>query len=431
MTNFSGYLHIAIIFFVVEISVIVLTYRRNPRFAIIAILVSMYFKGQYFWIGRAIYAWQFAAVVGIGYMFLIQWRASGTGVERTLSTVRNVLVLYFLFTIFISVPLWLFFSFEELGEIGTSVSLNRVGTQVVFLLFSLGISVFGMLGAYYISALEFLRVLVIIATVAAYGAILQVFVATYFFINIFPILGPDNTLRSAYILDTTFRATSVVGEPKHLGILMATGLVCMFLARLFRARLFRHFGIHAAMAMGVALLLSLSTSGFVLTLAGLGALASVYITRLRTIDLIGIGFVALLLATQIALDDEGFVSLVLSQLSRAYIEVQDESVRLALLDNPLLLVTGTGLGNVHLFAVEFLPDSFPLFRDYGYKANSGLFYVLGDSGIVGLILLAAVPIATFLGYWRLRSYLNAEQEFEGAIVVALLLIAFVLSLIHI
>jgi hypothetical protein len=111
------------------------------------------------------------------------------------------------------------------------------------------------------------------------------------------------------------------------------------------------------------------------------------------------------------------------QLSKTELEVQDESVIRALIENPGLFLTGTGLGNIHLFAVDYLPVNFPLFRDQGYKANSGLFFVVGDSGLIGLLILVAAPFFGLQAYGRDRWRFCAEHRKEASVALALIFVS--------
>lgn len=65
-------------------------------------------------------------------------------------------------------------------------------------------------------------------------------------------------------MELAFRASSFAGEQKHLGLLMAMGLIYRFLARLLLIPLGGRLAIHKPLAMFVALLLSLLTTGYAL-----------------------------------------------------------------------------------------------------------------------------------------------------------------------
>jgi len=283
--------------------------------------------------------------------------------------------------------------------------------------------VIGMRAGRYLNTIDLLRTIILIAVVAAYGAILQSLILHFVGINIFPIIGSDDTVRSAFILDRTFRANSFVGEPKHLGLLMSIGLISFFLTRLFRIRTGGLFNIHKPLVMIVALLLSLSTTGIFITAGGIGVLAVIFFRWLRSTDLAAVGLLAVILTGQVIGSGGDYATSLERQLSKTEFEVQDESVKQALLASPGLLFTGTGLGNIHLIAVDYLPANFPLFRDQGYKANSGLYFVMGDSGLVGLLLLLSGPLFCMQSYARMSPYLPPNQRKEALSALALIVVS--------
>lgn len=173
--------------------------------------------------------------------------------------------------------------------------------------------------------------------------------------------------------------------------------------------------------MVVALFLSLSTTGMALTVGGIVALAVIYFRRLRLMDVVVVGLLAVVVMTQLIGTGANFSTSLELQINRTGFEIQDESVMLGLMANPGLMLTGTGLGNIHLFAVDHLPPYFPLFRDHGYKANSGLWFVMGDSGLIGLLLLITGPVFAVFGANRMRRHLSIEQRIEAFSSVAIVL----------
>lgn len=420
--DFTGYKYVATFMVLAEIAVIFLTYRKNPKLAIYATLVSIVLKGQYLWVGRAIFAWQFSALLGIA--FLVSWQAgSSFKAGRALGFFRMSMLLYYIYTVSVSVPLWLVFSAEGLGTDATGVSLSRVLTQLLYFGLVIGLYGFGARAGKHLTTFNLLKALIIIAAVAAYFALFQVLVVRLTGLNIFPIIGSDNTIRSAYIMDTTFRATSFTGEPKHLGLLMSVGLISFFLARLFRIPIGGRFVFLIPLVMATALLMSLSTTGMAIAAAGIGLSGTIFFRRLRKTDLAVIAILVTVLITQVIGSEGDFSGSLEKQILKLDFEVQDESVRLGLMNNPSLFFGGTGLGNIHLIAVDYLPENFPLFRDHGYKANSGLFFVMGDSGLIGLLFLICGPLFAVQAYAQNRSKLTDIQRKEALTALALLLVS--------
>lgn len=427
---FGGYTYVATFMVLGEIAVIFWAYKRKPVWAVYAILLSIFLKGQYLWIGRPIYAWQLAALLGVVFLITERSRSAILQPGAAIAWYRLSLQLFFVYSFFISIPLWLLFSAEGLGNVGTQVSASRALSQTVYYSFLIGIFGIGLWVGRFLTAVNLLRTVVLIATIVAYGAIVQFLLVRFVGINIFPIIGSDGATRSAYIMQLVFRASSFAGEPKHLGILMSVGLIYCFLARLFRIPIGRRVAIHKPLAMGTALLLSLSTTGFAITAAGIGVSAIIFFQRLRSLDIALAGIAFSVLVTQVIGAGGDYATSLLTQLNRMEIEVQDQSVVQGLLHQPLLLLTGTGMGNIHLFAVEFLPPEFPLFRDEGYKANSGVWFIIGDSGLIGLFLLLIGPFFGVQGYLQMRKYLSPEQRREAMMILAIVLLTTVSFLLR-
>jgi hypothetical protein len=423
--DFAGYAYLAILMVLAEVAVIVLAYKRRPVWAFYAILLSIFLKGQYLWLGRPIYAWQVAAIFGLVFLIIGRPKINMLRYDKALAVYGFSIQIFFIYTYLVSVPLWFIFSAEGLGDVGTKVSTSRVITQTVYLGFLVGLFGVGLWAGRFLTAVNFLRAVILIATIVAYGAIVQFLLVRFLGINIFPIIGSDGTIRSAYIMQLVFRASSFAGEPKHLGLLMSMGLIYCFLARLLRIPSGGRFAFHKPLAMTIALLLSLSTTGFAITAIGIVAAAVIFFRRIRGLDLALAGIAFAIIFTQVIGAGGDFATSLLSQLNRMEIEVQDQSIVQGLLNEPLLLVTGTGLGNIHLFAVDYLPPDFPLFRDQGYKANSGLWFVIGDSGLIGLFFLLMGPLFGVQSYLHMRRNLTQENRRDALTAVAMVLVTLV------
>lgn len=422
--DFAGYTYIASLLVFAEIAIVLLFYRRNPKLAFYAILTSIALKGQYLWLGRPIYAWQVAALLGLVFMFGKSSAATALRPGRTLSAVNLSFQLYCLYSLAVSIPMWALFSAEGLGTSTTAVSSTRIVTQLVYFSFIVGLYGFGRYAGRYATTFDLLRALVIVATVVGAFALVQVFVYSRTGLNLFPIIASDDSIRSAYINNLTFRATSFAGEPKHLGILMSVGLTSFFLARLFRVRVAGRLALLMPLVMIGAVLLSLSTTGVALSFAGIAISSLLFFRRFRFIDVAVISVVLVAVVGWYFNADSTFQAALEQQLTKESLEAQDESVRLALRANPEFILTGTGLGNIHLIAVDYLPANFPLFRDVGYKSNSGFLFVLADTGLIGLSFLAAMLAFGLQGYLKERTLYSGDARREAAVSLALLFLTF-------
>ncbi|MEZ5720469.1 MAG: hypothetical protein R3D59_01485 [Paracoccaceae bacterium] len=137
--DFAGYKYIATLLVFAEIAIVLLYYRRDPKLAFYAILVSIALKGQYLWVGRPVYAWQIAGLLGLVFMFGKSSVATSLRPGRTLSAVNVSFQLYCIYALAVSVPMWILFSAEGLGTDTTAVSSTRIVTQVVYFSFIVGL----------------------------------------------------------------------------------------------------------------------------------------------------------------------------------------------------------------------------------------------------------------------------------------------------
>ena len=320
--------------------------------------------------------------------------------------------------------MWFVYSVEGKGTDATAVSASRIFTQIFYFILLLGLYEFGKNAGREITTINLLKSLIIIAVVVGFFAVFQVVVVTFTGVNLFPIIGSDDSLRSAYILDKSFRATSFAGEPKHLGMIMSIGLTMFFLARVLSIYMGKFFKFYIPLVMIAALLLSLSATGIFLTIVGILIIGIVFFSKIPKLKIVV--SILCIIAFQLAANvDLEFLSSLDSQVSKNGLEVQDQSVSSALFDNPIFLFAGTGLGNIHLLAVNYLPPDFPLFKDHGYKANSGFFFVVGDSGLIGMILLVLAVFCIFEVFLKLRGRLDLENSKESVVAISLLLISLI------
>lgn len=419
----TGYVYVVHAAVVLGIAAILFFFRRNPVVALYVIAASLLFKGQYIWVGNPLFPWQFAGLIGLVYFLRRDNGMTHLRHGPSLGRFYSGHLLFFFYTFLISGVMWVFLSMDDFLHTSEPLTISRVFTQSLYTCLLFGLFIAGIHLGRHLSAGQVLRAIVTISSITAFFAIVQVVVFKLSGINIFPIIGSDDLMRSAYLLDTTFRATSFTGEPKHLGVVMAFGLTCLFLLHLFRM-LKGNAWILQAPLMVLGLVLSLSATGFYLLLLGIVLASTIFFRRLRVATVTLLLLAAASAGLQNLMFDDVFIEAVEQQASKLSFEVQDQSVWLALLDNPFIALAGSGLGNIHFYAVDYLPPEFPLFRDAPYKANSGLFFVIGDSGIIGLLLLAASALMPALHYRRSSPTVSLDQRRELGVSLALYFTAF-------
>lgn len=244
---------------------------------------------------------------------------------------------------------------------------------------------------------------------------LQFFIVRFSGINPFPIKGSNGISHSGYIANKIFRINSVAGEPKHMAIAMVIGITIILLCRIYKIKLFR-YSLPLFLLLMFNLFYTFSTTGYVLLIV---SLFTIYIIEgMLNFKIILISCFGLLLLIFTASNISGLEKDTFNkQIDRANFEIQDESIKNYFIDNPLHAITGTGLGNIHHYSMKYIPDSFPLFKDTPYKANSGLIYVISDYGLIGGLILV------LLFYKILRKNIKILKSYRGGIRSQLILVA--------
>lgn len=397
--DFLIYQNIVQLLVAMQIVIVLIFFKRNVPLVTYVVLFSIMVVSQSLSLGREIYAWQIAAMLWL-FNYLGAGRSDIADLRpcKAVSYINTYVVFYFLYTLLAAIIFWVFFATLDSGD-GIEASVSRIFTQMVYFIFIIGIYGMGMRSSRYLTSYQLSSFLILVAVAAAYLGLLQLLVYKIAGFNIFPILLGGSAREFSYIRDLTFRVTSFAGEPKHLGLLLALGITFYFVGYYYHLHLNKRFSRLSLAVMIIALILSISTTGIVLTAVGISLSTLMMYRRMHLRQYILIVSAVVTVSIFYLYQNEDFLSATELQLSKNDVEAQDASVRDALLNNPEFMVTGTGLGNIHIIAVDYLPSDFTLFREGGYKGNTGFFYVLGDTGLIGFGLLLGVAII----YLRLYS----------------------------
>jgi len=230
---------------------------------------------------------------------------------------------------------------------------------------------------------------------------LQVLVYYLYKINIFPIFregltgGDKQSVAIPMFGRIIYRMHSLGGEPKDLAVTLAAAIILLIIFRIIipqRGRL-KDFLIGFFL---LTLTMTLSTSGFYILVAGL-ILASItlfFVVKQRikfffrpiciSLIILSLFFGFVLIREGLSLGFFKKVFLVRT-VKRFPIEVFDAATLKFLFAHPLYGVFGVGMGNVHLYAVNYL---WPTWE--GYRAvfipNSGYLEIISEVGVVGFVL---------------------------------------------
>lgn len=229
--------------------------------------------------------------------------------------------------------------------------------------------------------------------------------------------------------ETRHRMNSLAGEPKHLGIALIIGIVIILLHRLNGKKIVKYDFIFLIIFL-ICLVMTYSTTGYVWYGLVMLMIALLYSFKLSR-NIIGLLVAAGLTMVVVHYSTGGEPTpYIVKTINKAGLEVQDEAVFNFLKNEPYYAITGLGLGNVHFYAVDYLPPRFPLFRDTPFKGNSGFFLLLGDIGFLGIFMLSIFVIGLIRSNRRLSSSFNGILLINAKILIHFTIIASALFLLR-
>lgn len=221
---------------------------------------------------------------------------------------------------------------------------------------------------------------------------------------------------------TIVRMNALGGEPKGLGTGLAVGLVMIQAAFGTGAIVVSRRVVVVWLFLFASMLATFSTSGFVLwtlgslmsALGGLrprsGALrGAVLVVCLPLVA----GMVALTVAAAAPLGNGvNWLDLALERtVGRDYVEDFDEAVGLFLVDHPTAGILGVGLGNIHLYANDYLPEYATAYaRGTAFTAKSGALRLVSELGLIGLFLFFAWFMIQIRSASRLVRHLDTARS---------------------
>jgi len=197
---------------------------------------------------------------------------------------------------------------------------------------------------------------------------------------------------------TIVRMNALGGEPKGLGTGLAVGLVLIQASLGTGAIGLSRRVVVTWLFLFASMLATFSTSGLVLW--ALGSLMSI-MAGVRTQSGILRGAVVLVCLPILAAIVVGTAvgSLGVSKgvdwwevamertVERDYIEDFDEAVGAFLIDHPTTAIWGVGLGNIHLYAEDYLPGYASAYASgTAFTAKSGMLRLISELGLIGLLL---------------------------------------------
>jgi len=215
--------------------------------------------------------------------------------------------------------------------------------------------------------------------------------------------GPPVLREGAFDIHgiTILRMNAFGGEPKGLGTGLAVGLVILQVALSTGAVALTRRVVAVWLFLFGSLLATFATSGYVLWALGslMGMLGgsrapSGVLRRVAVVVtlplLAGIIAVAVLASSDSGTSVSWWDVAMERTVGRDYVEDFDAAVGSFLIENPLTAILGVGLGRIHLYADEYLPDYAQVYAGgTAFTAKSGVLRLVSELGLVGLLLFVA------------------------------------------
>jgi hypothetical protein len=266
-------------------------------------------------------------------------------------------------------------------------------------------------------------------------------------INIFPIfreglLGGDKQDVAISMFGTIFhRMHSLGGEPKDFAVTVAIAIILLIILRIAvpKGSRFRIFLIGFFL---ISLFMSLATSGFFVLAMGLVLLVILtpFIRGLRfnftfksiaIAALAGIIFFGVMVSISIS---KGTLSLdvvkkvfVARTIERSPIEVFDSATLKFLSVYPQYGLFGVGMGNIHLYAADYL---WPDWADYKavFVPNSGYLEIISELGVIGFLLFLFVFLIPIR--WNFKRIRHIQNNNIKSIGLALGLLSIFILIVY-
>ena len=379
---------------------------KKPIITLYIMTFTFFFKNFFIYIGTSFDTWKLLSV-GFLFIYFFRWMYKYIhGSKNIYETIYIFLVLYVLLMTIVNHFLLYGIDINAMKG-GFFKNEGRIFTQIIFFVISINLIFI----PFYVikSHFEIHKILQLIVKACIILATLGMF--QYFYVqflggeNPFPIQASDGKSHSGYILDLMFRINSIAGEPKHMGIAMALGTIMLLLAKVNNLKLVRYDSLWIVLFI-INLFLTFSTTGYVLVLVGILIILFLKgILNFKSVAIISIIVSLVFLIITNVPEDVYFIFE--KQASKASLEVQDDAVKSYIVEEePIHAIIGTGLGNIHHYAVKYLPPEFPLFKDTPFKGNTGILILVADYGLIGILLLY---VTTFLLIKKNLAYIKKKN----------------------
>lgn len=231
-------------------------------------------------------------------------------------------------------------------------------------------------------------------------------VLSYFLFNFDPfpigILSSEEVQKQGiFVFKGTpiLRMSSLGGEPKHIAYSIVTVLSIMYIQILYdrNRRSISKKELIIFLFLFLSLVLTFSTQGFILLLVDLFFIMFVSVYVLKDIRIKKVIYVVFLLFILLYLlfYFERNILLLLQERTivrlqeTGFIEDWNKAVLGFLREHPKYWLTGVGLGNIHLYAQNYIPAQAPLYMSENvFVAKSGFFRLISEVGFIGFLFFS-------------------------------------------
>lgn len=245
---------------------------------------------------------------------------------------------------------------------------------------------------------------------------LQFFIYHLSGVDIFPIaIEADGTIRTAiYNFQglEIFRMCSLGGEPKVFSMSLILGFFVIHVANRYKIFFFKHDYKLKYLILFTSFA-TFSSSGMalfiILLFIDILLFQRFYIKKLSMKKIFGsILFFSILAVIIITYYDVIWTIIELRLLERDVLsEDYDAPIQLFLLDQPIFLFFGSGLGNIHNFAMEYVPNIYKHYMlDNLFVAKSGYLRIISELGLVGFFLFTSIIIVFYLKTKQMQKIVN-------------------------
>lgn len=192
------------------------------------------------------------------------------------------------------------------------------------------------------------------------------------------------------------------GEPKHFGYTCVVAFNLLFLHWMYFSRGRFFAGVKTILSAGLLIacvFLTLSTQAYLLLglnvlLLGVVLILTIGLKKRRVLLLM----IILIAGSAMILKNAYTSSLIEARIYERLGEtgaVEDFNVTILnfLKENPKYSIFGTGLGNVHFFAFDYIPKEFKYYmKDSVFVAKAGLLRIISEQGFVGLFFFLLILV---------------------------------------